>query len=221
MDGLLGMEQKAQMESLVAKYPELNECVPSIVSAFHMLKLTYQQGGKVLICGNGGSASDSEHIVGELMKEFMSKRPLPDSIRQRFHQQFPEEGEFLADHLQGALPAISLVSQSAFITAYANDVSADMIFAQQVYGYGKEGDALLGISTSGNSSNIVRAIQVAKVMGMRVIGLTGQNGGKMKELCDVVIRVPWGSTPDIQERHLPIYHALCIMLEKEFFPRGE
>jgi D-sedoheptulose 7-phosphate isomerase len=206
------------LEALITKYPELNECVPSIIEAFEFLKVTYHQGGKVLICGNGGSASDSEHIVGELMKGFMSKRPLSNERRQQFLQHFPEEGNFLANHLQGALPAISLVSHSALITAYANDVSAEMIFAQQVYGYGKSGDTVVGLSTSGNSANVVRAMQVAKVLGLRTIGLTGRSGGKLNELCDVTIRVPWERTPDIQERHLPIYHTLCIMLEEEFFP---
>jgi D-sedoheptulose 7-phosphate isomerase len=152
------------------------------------------------------------------MKGFRSKRTLSDETRRSFLNHFPEDGDFLVDHLQGALPAISLVSHSALITAYANDVSADMIFAQQVYGYGKPGDTLLGLSTSGNSANVKRAIQVAKVQGLNTIGLTGQHGGQMAELCDVTIRVPWDLTPDIQERHLPIYHALCIILEEEFFP---
>lgn len=212
------MERKTQWEAIVGKYPELNECVPSFIAAFQLLKMTYQQGGKLFICGNGGSASDSEHIVGELMKGFMTKRPLAAAMRRRFHQHFPEDGDFLTDHLQGALPAISLTSHTAFITAYANDVSAEMIFAQQVYGYGAEGDTVLGISTSGNSMNVIRAMQVAKTLGLRTIGLTGNSGGKLRGLCDVTIRVPWERTPDVQERHLPIYHALCIMLEEEFFP---
>ncbi|MNR34125.1 Phosphoheptose isomerase [compost metagenome] len=130
---------------------------------------------------------------------------------------YPGEGDFIADHLQGALPAISLVSHTALATAFSNDVSAETVFAQQVYGYGVKGDVLLGLSTSGNSANVVRAIQVAKVQGLTAIGLTGQNGGRMNELCDVTIRVPSDRTPDIQERHLPIYHAICMMLEEEFF----
>jgi phosphoheptose isomerase len=206
------------MENLIRKYTELSECRSDILAAFDLLKDTYREEGKLLVCGNGGSASDSEHIVGELMKGFMSRRPLPASEREAFAALFPSDSDFLCDHLQGALPAISLVSHSALITAFANDVSAEMIFAQQVYGYGKSGDTVMGISTSGNSANVLRAMQVAKVKGLRTIGLTGRSGGKMKDICDVTIRVPWDSTPDIQERHLPIYHALCIMIEEEFFP---
>lgn len=206
------------LQSMVTKYPELEACVPDIETAFARLKDTYRQGGKTLICGNGGSASDSEHIVGELMKGFMSRRPLPAAERSRFAELFPDEADFLADHLQGALPAISLVSHSALMTAYMNDVSAEMVFAQQVYGYGRSGDSLIGLSTSGNSANVVRAMQVAKMLGMTTIALTGQGGGKLGALCDVTIRVPWESTPDIQERHLPIYHALCRLLEEAFFP---
>lgn len=194
--------------------------MPSLNVAAELLVSTYSSGGKVLICGNGGSASDSEHIVGELMKGFMQRRPVPGDVRQRLEQLFPQEGQFLADHLQGALPAISLVSQTALTTAYANDVSAEMMFAQQVYGYGNPGDALIGLSTSGNSANVVRAMQVAKLKGLRTIALTGRSGGKLKEICDVAIQVPWDSTPDIQERHLPIYHALCIHLEEVFFGSG-
>ncbi|MEK3724601.1 D-sedoheptulose-7-phosphate isomerase [Paenibacillus sp. FSL H8-0034] len=208
----------AVLDVMCDKYPELIVCLPDVEKAAELLKQTFHGGGKLLLCGNGGSASDSEHIVGELMKGFRSKRYLSDEARSSFLKQFPDAGDFLADHLQGALPAISLVSHSALITAYANDVSAEMIFAQQVYGYGKRGDTLLGLSTSGNSANVARAIQVAKVQGLHTIGLTGNQGGQMAELCDVTIRVPWELTPDIQERHLPIYHALCIMLEEEFFP---
>jgi phosphoheptose isomerase len=208
----------ATLDAMCHKYPELATCLPDVEKAAALLKRTFHGGGKLLLCGNGGSASDSEHIVGELMKGFRSKRTLSDETRRSFLNHFPEDGDFLVDHLQGALPAISLVSHSALITAYANDVSAEMIFAQQVYGYGKPGDTLLGLSTSGNSANVKRAIQVAKVQGLNTIGLTGQHGGQMAELCDVTIRVPWDLTPDIQERHLPIYHALCIILEEEFFP---
>jgi D-sedoheptulose 7-phosphate isomerase len=203
--------------TLISTYPALEVCRESLNRALDTLSETYRQGGKALLCGNGGSAADCEHIVGELMKGFISRRPLPDTVRQRFQQMFPEEGSYLADHLQGALPAISLVSHSALITAFANDVSAEMVYAQQVYGYGLPPDTLLAISTSGNSTNVVRAVQVAKVMKMRTIGLTGQGGGKLSELCDVTIRVPKELTHHIQELHLPVYHALCIGLEEEFF----
>ncbi|ALS27094.1 phosphoheptose isomerase [Paenibacillus sp. 32O-W] len=151
------------------------------------------------------------------MKGFMSKRPVPAEMRDKLAMYGEAEADYLAGHLQGALPAISLVSQSALSTAFINDVAADMVFAQQVYGYGRPGDALLVFSTSGNSLNVVRAVQVAKAVGLTTIAMTGESGGRLKELCDIAIRVPYTSTPDIQERHLPIYHALCMMLEEAFF----
>ncbi|QGQ95225.1 SIS domain-containing protein [Paenibacillus psychroresistens] len=205
------------LQTLQNKYPDLQDCLPQIQQSFNLLESCYRHNGKVLIAGNGGSAADSEHIVGELMKGFMLARPIPQSFRNHFSELFPEENDEICDGLQGALPAISLVSQTAFMTAYSNDISSDMIFAQQVYGYGTEGDVFLGLSTSGNSRNIIRAIQIAKAKGMKTIGLTGAAGGKMKALCDVTITVPYQMTPDIQERHLPIYHTLCIMLEEVFF----
>ncbi|KIL41290.1 phosphoheptose isomerase [Gordoniibacillus kamchatkensis] len=203
---------------LTAKYPELEACLPDIEQAARLLEVSYRQGGQTLLCGNGGSAADCEHIVGELMKGFMSKRPIPAAMRGKLQQLFPDDAGYLADHLQGALPAISLVSHTALATAFSNDVAADMVFAQQVYGYGRAGDVLVGLSTSGSSANVVRAMQVAKALGLGTIGFTGRSGGKLKELCDVTIRVPWDSTPDIQERHLPIYHAICIKLEEALFP---
>ena len=205
------------LERLTQKYPDLASCLPDIQRAFDLLATCYRQGGKVLICGNGGSASDSEHLVGELMKGYLQPRPVPSSLRADLAAHFPAEGEYLADHLQGALPTISLVSQMALITAYANDVAADMIFAQQVYGYGKPGDVLLGISTSGRSVNVLHALRVARVRGLGTLGITGGSGGEMPDLCDVAIRVPQAHTAEIQERHLAIYHALCGMLEAEFF----
>ena len=203
---------------LLDKQPDLKSCTADIQTAFETLAAVYRGGGKLLICGNGGSAADSEHIVGELMKGFLSKRPLPDMIRQRFTNAFPDDGAYLADHLQGALPAISLVSQTSLLTAFANDVAADMIFAQQVYGYGRPGDGLLAISTSGNAANVVAAIQVAHVCGLRTVGLTGRSGGKLRKLCDIAICVPVDATTIIQEHHIAVYHALCTMLEEEFFP---
>ncbi|WP_409341451.1 SIS domain-containing protein [Paenibacillus sp. MBLB4367] len=208
----------SKLEACMTKYPELSECAEDIGRAFEAMRDCYRSGGKVLLAGNGGSASDCEHIVGELMKGFMSKRPVPQPMRERLSR-FAEEGEYLADRLQGALPAISLVSHTALATAYANDVAADMVFAQQVYGYGRPGDVLIGLSTSGNSRNVLHALQVAKALDMRTIGLTGRSGGRMTELCDVTIRVLHDCTPDIQERHLPVYHTLCMMLEEEFFPQ--
>ncbi|MDD9267380.1 SIS domain-containing protein [Paenibacillus sp. GCM10023248] len=204
-------------ERLMVKYPDLEPCRESIKAAFEAMKLSYDRGGKMLLAGNGGSAADCEHVVGELMKGFMSPRKLPKEKRELLMIHGEEQGRYLADHLQGALPAISLVSHTAYATAFNNDVAADMVFAQQVYGYGRPEDTLVVFSTSGNSSNIVHAVQVAKALGVTTIGLTGAGGGRLNELCDVIVRVPYSSTPDIQERHLPIYHVLCMMLEEAFF----
>ncbi|MFS0613434.1 SIS domain-containing protein [Lederbergia ruris] len=206
-----------ELKKLVSKYPELGGCTSGIEEAFRLLVNSYRQGGKLLLCGNGGSAADCEHIVGELMKGFVLKRPVDEQFRQQLKKVDPSEGEYMADHLQQALPAISLVSHTGLATAFANDIAADMVFAQQVYGYGNKEDIVLGLSTSGNSKNVIKAMQVAKAMGLKTIGLTGESGGKMKEICDVTIQVPWQETLEVQERHLPIYHALCMMLEKEFF----
>ena len=205
------------IDSLIETYPVLEVCRKDIYHTFEIFKESYHQQGKILICGNGGSAADCEHIVGELMKGFVSKRPLPAHVRQKFRRSFPEKGDYLADHLQGALPAISLVSQSSLISAFSNDVAADMVYAQQVYGYGRKGDVLVAISTSGNSVNIVNAVQTAKVMELKTIGLTGRKGGQLLDLCDVTIRVPKDITAQVQELHLPVYHALCLLLEEEFF----
>lgn len=209
----------AILSSMTTRYPELINCLSDIELGFELLNHSFNQGNKLLLCGNGGSAADCEHVVGELMKGFVSNRPLSTLISDRFEREFPGEGIHLADKLQGALPAISLVSHSALISAYANDVDPEMVFAQQVYGYGRTGDVLIAFSTSGNSTNILRALQVAKVQGLKTIGFTGDSGGKLKSLCDVTICVPWEKTLDIQERHLPIYHALCMMIEEAFFPQ--
>jgi phosphoheptose isomerase len=208
--------ENAKLEKLVEKYPELVECQDSIMEAFNAIKKSYEANGKLLLAGNGGSAADCEHVVGELMKGFMSKRPLPQTIKAKL-KEAADGSDYLGENLQGALPAISLVSHSALMTAFANDVAPDMVFAQQVYGYGKLGDVFLGFSTSGNSNNINHAVKVAKALGLTTIGFTGKSGGALKELCDITICVPFDSTPDIQERHLPIYHTLCIMLEEAFF----
>lgn len=205
------------LTNLLGRYPELTPIAADIVAACDLLAATYRAGGKALICGNGGSASDSEHIVGELMKGFLMRRPTPNALRAQLQAVSAEEGAYLADHLQGALPAISLVSHTALITAFANDVAADMIFAQQVYGYGRPGDVLIGISTSGNAANVRHALQVARAVGVHTIGLTGATGGRMLPFCDVAIRVPVAMTADVQERHLAIYHALCAQVEALFF----
>jgi len=205
---------------LCARYPHLAVCGADIQNAFEILRDCFASGGKLLVCGNGGSAADAEHIVGELMKSFVLPRKLSAESREKFIAGFGDDGARLAEQLEGALPAISLVNQSSLISATVNDGAPDLLFAQQVWGYGKSGDAILAISTSGNSPNIVRALQTARVLKMKTVGLTGQNGGAMKALCDACICCPSSSTPEIQEMHLPIYHTLCIMLENEFFPNA-
>lgn len=205
------------VNQLVDKYPQLSVCVPEISKTIEVMMHCFSAGGKLLVCGNGGSAADSEHIVGELMKGYLLKRPLPENIRKQLTTVDPQKGQILAEQLQGALPAISLVSQVSLLSAFANDVSAELSYAQQVYGYGRIGDVLLGISTSGNAQNVIYAMQTAKALGMHTVGLSGFEGGAMKQFCDVMIRVPGKSTPEIQEYHLPVYHTICAALEDAFF----
>ena len=194
-------------DMLYERYPELNQCKEDIEKAMGLLFNTYKNGGKVLVCGNGGSASDSEHIVGELMKGFLSKRPVTD-------ERLPES---LRKGLQGALSAISLPSQSAILSAYINDVEAEMMYAQLVYGYAKEEDLVIGLSTSGNAKNVVKAMEVAKCLGAKTLAFTGENESSLSSICDVTIRVPAIETYQVQEYHLPIYHYLCAGVEKEIF----
>ena len=206
-----------RIEQLISTYPELEACATDIQATFEILRTCYRHGGKLLTCGNGGSAADAEHIVGELMKGYLLKRPIPEEMRLKLASISQQDGDYLANQLQDALPAISLVSQTSLLSAIANDTAADMVYAQQVYAYGREGDVLIGLSTSGNSRNVIYAMQVARAMGLHTIGLTGPTGGVLKPLCDICICVPRESTPVIQERHLPIFHVLCAMLEEEFF----
>ena len=203
-------------EELVDKYPSLSACIDSVRSAGEVLLKVFHGGGKLLVCGNGGSGADSEHIVGELMKEFYIRRPLKEAELAALKKVDPA-GEKLAKCLQGALPAITLTSNIALSTAYANDAEPELVFAQQVWGYGNPGDVLLAISTSGSSKNVYDAMVAAKAKGMRVIGLTGARQGTMEKLCDVCIRAPSTVTYEIQEYHLPIYHALCRYVEAENF----
>jgi D-sedoheptulose 7-phosphate isomerase len=202
---------------LEQRYPDLSPVIPAIEASVAVLSDAYRADGKLLICGNGGSATDSDHIVGELMKSFELPRPISEDLRTRLLAIDPERGAYLAGKLQNGLPAISLVSHHALTTAIANDTAGDMVFAQQVLGYGKPGDVLLAISTSGRAVNVIHALQVARALDMRTIGLTGRGGGLMPSLCDVLIQVPYDRTLEIQERHLAIYHAICISLEQEFF----
>jgi phosphoheptose isomerase len=210
-------ETMNHLDNLNKKYPDLEECLQDIQSAYDVMQKAFQQGKKLLVCGNGGSASDSEHIVGELMKGFRLTRPIPVDLLQKLVTSYPDHGAYMAAHLQGALPTISLVSQTALLTAFSNDVAPDLVFAQQVYGYGRPGDVLLALSTSGVSRNVIYAIEVARTLELQTIGLTGKSGGVMKGLCTVTIQAPWEQTSDIQERHLAIYHTLCAMLEDRFF----
>ncbi len=186
-----------------------------LFAAFSVIKESYENGGKLLCCGNGGSAADSEHTVGELMKGFKLKRPLGKSEKELFSKY--EGGKELAQALQGTLEAISLVSQTALMTAYINDVNAEYVFAQQVWGYAEKNDVLLGFSTSGNSKNVYNAAVAARARGVRVISLTGEGGGRLKAVSDVCICLPSGDTARIQELTLPSYHLICEMLESEFF----
>lgn len=205
------------IDLLVERYPSLAVCAKEINDAFDILKESYSHGGKLLIAGNGGSASDAEHIVGELMKSFKLARNLPEEYTQKLKEVNKDYGEVLANNLQGALPAIALDGHFALTTAYMNDCEPLLCFAQQVNGFGNPGDVLLGISTSGNSKNVLYAATVAKAKGMKVIGLTGQKDSKLSELADVTIQAPNTETYMIQELHLPIYHCLCLMLEDYFF----
>lgn len=206
-----------QIEILINRYSVLEVCKDNILAAFEILRDGYAHGGKLLTCGNGGSAADAEHIVGELMKGFKNPRHLGEDVISKLKTINEEMGQFMAENLQGALPAIALDGHIALSTAYMNDCAPLLCFAQQVNGYGDGGDVLLGISTSGNSKNVLYAAIMAKVKGMKVIGLTGEDGSKLFELADVCIRVPETETYKIQELHLPIYHCLCIMLEEYFF----
>lgn len=206
-----------QIKILIERYPELSVCAEDIETAFEYMKNSYEVGGKLLVAGNGGSAADSEHIVGELMKGFKKARKLTSAQQGSLKTVNEELGSVLAENLQGALPAIALDGHPALTTAYMNDCEPLLCFAQQVNGYGKKEDVFLGISTSGNSKNVLYAATVAKAKGMKVVGLTGQKDSKLKDLADVTIQVPQTETYMIQELHLPVYHCLCLMLEDEFF----
>ena len=205
------------IEILIERYPSLVVCKEAIQNAYDILKQAYTNGRKLLVCGNGGSAADSEHIVGELMKEFKLKREVYKNQADAMKQIDSELGAILAKHLQGALPAITLTGHSSLTTAFMNDSNPELIFAQQVNGYGKPNDVFLGISTSGNSRNVLFAAVAAKAKGLKVIGLTGQKPCKLAQLADICIQVPETETYKIQELHLPVYHCLCMMLEEHFF----
>lgn len=205
------------LDSLIERYPELEPVREDIRCSYEILKECYENGGKVLIAGNGGSAADAEHIVGELMKGFRLPRKVDDKYTKKLIAADPELGKVLADNLQGALPAIALDGHFALSTAYINDCEPLLCFAQQVNGYGKAGDVFWGISTSGNSKNVLYAATVAKAKGMQIIGLTGANESKMSKIADACMKAPQTETYMIQELHVPIYHCLCLMVEEIFF----
>ena len=211
------MEPRKYLEELVERYPVLDAVKDDVRKAYELLEACYEQGGKLLIAGNGGSCADAEHIVGELMKGFVKRREVSDSFAECLRNADEVRGAELAKKLQGGLPAIALTGHAGLSTAYLNDVDGDLIFAQQTYGYGRPGDVLIGISTSGNAKNVMYAMTVAKALGMKTIGLTGKDGGALKREADVSVVVPETETFKIQELHLPVYHALCLMLEERFF----
>ena len=205
------------IDLLVERYPSLESAKNDIVAAYLLLEESYKNGGKLLVAGNGGSAADAEHIVGELMKGFKLPRKPEADFAEKLVEENQELGAVLAENLQGALPAIALDGHPALSTAYMNDCEPLLCFAQQVNGYGKSGDVFLGISTSGNSKNVLYAATTAHAKGMKVIGLTGAKDSKLKDMSDVCIKAPQTETYMIQELHLPIYHCLCLMLEDRFF----
>lgn len=213
------LESKLQkhIDLLIERYPMLECCKSEIIDAYFILEETYKNKGKLLIAGNGGSAADSEHIVGELMKTFKLPRKLPSDYKEKLKNVNLEMGEVLAENLQCSLPAIALDGHIALSTAYMNDCEPLLCFAQQVNGFGNEQDTFLGISTSGNSKNVLYAAVCAKAKGMKVIGLTGERDSKLATLADVCIKAPSMETYMIQELHLPIYHCLCLMLEDKFW----
>ena len=211
------MSTEEILDVLVKRYPALKICKDQIREAGKIIIESYKNSGQLLTCGNGGSCSDSDHIVGELMKSFSKKRPLDNDFKEQLSSVDQELGTLLGGKLEKGLAAISLNAHNALISAVANDIGGDFVFAQQVVGYDRKGDVLLGISTSGNSKNVVNACITARAKGVKVIALVGEKGGRMKDFADVAICVPSGCTPDVQEFHLPIYHALCIIAEETFF----
>ena len=207
---------KETFETLMRRYPALECQRDTIYAAYELLRDTYKTGGKVMCCGNGGSCSDSDHIIGELMKSFVFKRRIDPVVYEKLSA-CGEIGADLIANLEGALPALSLCEHNALTTAFMNDTNPQMTFAQQLYGIGNTGDTLIAITTSGNSKNCIYACAVARAKGVRVIAMTGESGGKIAAYADVTIRVPAHETYQVQEYHLPVYHCLCAMLESDFF----
>ena len=213
----LNIRLQKYIDLLTARYPELESVREDIFQAYLLMEETYLHDGKLLIAGNGGSASDSEHIAGELMKRFQKSRPAAASLAEKLIAIDSVRGPRLAENLERGLMAVPLVAHEALTTAYINDVDAMGVFAQQLFGYGRAGDVFLAISTSGNSENIMNAVVAAKALDIRVIGLTGADGGELAKAADAAVRVPEMETYRIQELHLPVYHCWCMMLEERFF----
>lgn len=217
---MLEKRLEKHIDLLIERYPVLEVCKEDIISGYKLLEDCYSKGGKLLIAGNGGSAADAEHIAGELMKRFKTPRPISNELKEKLVKVDPVRGENLSKNLERPLMAIPLVAHEALTTAYINDVDGLGVFAQQLYGYGKEGDVFLGISTSGNSKNVMNATVVARALGLKVLGLTGKLGGELNEVSNICVKVPETETYMIQELHLPIYHCWCLMLEDYFFGEG-
>lgn len=207
-------------KELMTRYPVLQDCQEEIRAAANSWIDCYEKGGKLLSCGNGGSCADCGHIVGELMKGFLQKRPLSEEQLTQMKARNPQLDVEKTRKLQRGLPAIALPDMTAVNTAFCNDVEPELMYAQALLGLGRPGDILLCLSTSGNSSNVVSAAQVAKGLGLQVIALTGKDGGKLKDLADICIRVPETETFKVQELHLPVYHYLCANTEQHFFSEG-
>ena len=213
----LDVKLMKHIDLLIERYPVLKSIKDSIIDAYLLMEQSYLNGGKLLIAGNGGSASDSEHIAGELMKSFKLERRIPNDFKEKLIAIDCVRGEQLAKNLQQPLLAIPLVSLEALSTAYINDVDGYGVYAQQMLGFGKPGDVFLAISTSGNSKNVMNATVVARALGVKIIGLTGAKGGELASVADVSVKAPSEETYMIQELHLPIYHCWCLMLEERFF----
>lgn len=214
---MLEKRLEKHIDLLIDRYSVLEACKEDIISGYELLEECYTKGGKLLIAGNGGSAADAEHIAGELMKRFKTPRPIPNELKERLIKIDPVRGENLSKNLERPLMAIPLVAHEALTTAYINDVDGLGVFAQQLYGFGKKNDVFLGISTSGNSQNVMSATVVARALGIKVLGLTGELGGELNMVSNVCVKVPETETYRIQELHLPVYHCWCLMLEDHFF----
>lgn len=208
---------QAYLDTLIERYPILKSCENDLTEAYCLLRDSYKAGGKLLVAGNGGSAADAEHITGELMKSFKKKRPLSPDLKEKLESVDKTIGKNLGNALESPLTAIALVGHEALSTAFLNDKEGTSVFAQQLLGFGKAGDVFLGISTSGNSKNVIYAAVTAKALGLQVLALTGQSGGALATYADVSIKVPEIETFKVQELHLPVYHCLCLMLENYFF----